>query len=65
MNKISKRELEILSWAAEGKTYPEISTILEITEDTAKAHVESVRQKLNAKNKTHAVAIALRSSIIV
>jgi DNA-binding CsgD family transcriptional regulator len=62
--KLTSREIEIITWAARGKTYGEISVLLSISKDTAKDHMEHARSKLKAKNKTHAIAIALSSGLI-
>jgi DNA-binding CsgD family transcriptional regulator len=61
---LTPREIEVMTWSARGKTYGEIATLLSIAEDTAKSHIESVRNKLNASNKTHAIAIALSNGYI-
>jgi LuxR family quorum-sensing system transcriptional regulator SolR len=56
---LTKREREILRWSAAGKTADEIASILSITERTVTFHVTSALTKLNAVNKTQAVAKAL------
>lgn len=56
---LSPREKEVLSWTACGKTGNEISQILGLSEETIWAHIKTATRKLNATNKTHAVAIAL------
>jgi LuxR family transcriptional regulator of spore coat protein len=53
---LSPRELEILTWAAKGKTYWEIARILGIAYASVHSHINSLRLKLNAVNTTHAVA---------
>ncbi|MFY9288603.1 MAG: helix-turn-helix transcriptional regulator [Alphaproteobacteria bacterium] len=63
--KLTGREAEILALTAHGKTRGEISTILSIKEETVKAYIERGRIKLNAANKTHAVAIAITLNLIV
>lgn len=62
--KISKRERECLHWAAQGKTSWEISQILGVSESTAIYHLRNATRKLNAANRIHAVAKALKASII-
>lgn len=61
---LSFREKEILSWLAEGKSTWDMSVILGIKETTVKFHVKSIMNKLNAVNRTHAVALALREDMI-
>jgi DNA-binding CsgD family transcriptional regulator len=62
--KLTSREIEVMTWAARGKTYGEISVLLSIGKDTAKDHMEHARSKLKAKNKTHAIAIAMSLGLI-
>jgi len=61
---LTKREIEILTLVAYGKTRGEISHILRISEETVKEHVERTYRKLNASNKTHAATIALELGLI-
>lgn len=61
---ISARERECLNWAAQGKTSWEISQILGVTESTIIYHLRNATRKLNAANRLHAVAKALKASII-
>ncbi|MFA5957776.1 helix-turn-helix transcriptional regulator [Hyphomicrobium sp.] len=62
--RLTAREIEAMTWTARGKTGGEVATIMNIKEDTVRAHVENVRQKLKASNKTHAVALALAQKLI-
>ena len=61
---LTSREREILWWAAQGKTAWEIGEILHITKRTVDAHTQHAIQKLDAVNRTEAVAIALRERLI-
>jgi len=63
-NKLSPREFDCLLWAGEGKTDWEISVILGISRPTVAKHIASAREKLDAVNKTHAIAIAMRLKIL-
>lgn len=56
---LTPREKEVLRWTASGKTVWEISTILTISERTAKQHLDNVFRKLEVHNKYHAVAEAV------
>ncbi len=56
---LTAREAEILSWVVQGKTNPEIGTILGIQLTTVKKHLESVFTKLGVENRTAAVTLAL------
>jgi DNA-binding CsgD family transcriptional regulator len=61
---LSPREREILQWLTHGKSTWDISVILRISERTVKFHIDNVMKKLDAVNRTHAVAIALREGLI-
>lgn len=61
---VTTRESDCLLWASEGKTDWEISVILGISRSTVTKHILSARQKLGAVSKAHAIAIALRNSIL-
>lgn len=61
---LSPREFDCLLWAGEGKTDWEISVILGISRSTVTKHIISAREKLNAVNKPHAIAIAMRLKIL-
>lgn len=57
---LSKRELEVLRHVAEGNSNQRVGERLGLREDTIKAHMKTILQKLNARDRTHAVTIALR-----
>ena len=63
-NALSSREIECLSWAACGKTEEEIGLILQRSHETARFHLRNAVLKLNAANRTHAVAIACSRGLI-
>lgn len=60
----SRREQECLTWMAKGRSNAEIGEVLEISENTVKFHVTNIMKKLNAANRTEAVALAARSGWI-
>jgi DNA-binding CsgD family transcriptional regulator len=62
--RLTVRETEVTTWIARGKTYAQIARQLSITEDTAKFHIENVRRKLNATNRTHAIVLAVVNKLI-
>jgi len=64
INTITKREIEALSWSAEGKTIDDTALIMSISPETVKAHLDSARYKLGALNRVHAVAKAIRAGLI-
>ncbi|MGD9896398.1 MAG: autoinducer binding domain-containing protein [Candidatus Methylacidiphilaceae bacterium] len=56
---LSLRELEVLRWMKEGKSNWEVSRILRLSEATVKFHVKNILSKLQASNRSHAVALAM------
>ena len=61
---ISNREMEVLELLKQGKTNKAIAAELFITERTVKFHVSTLLQKLDARNRTDAVQIAVKQGII-
>jgi DNA-binding CsgD family transcriptional regulator len=61
---ISKRELECLGLTANGLTSEEIASELGLSVHTANQYLTNTAQKLNAVNRMHAVAKALRLGLI-
>lgn len=57
---LSKREIEVLRHVAEGHSNRRVGDLLGLSEDTIKAHMKTILQKLDARDRTHAVTIALR-----
>jgi LuxR family maltose regulon positive regulatory protein len=55
---LSEREIEILYHIADGLTNPEIATKLTLSHHTVKAHTRNIYGKLDAHNRTEAVARA-------
>ncbi len=56
---LSRREAEVLSLIAEGKTGPEISILLRIGHDTVRKHTSHIFEKLGVETRTAAAATAL------
>lgn len=56
---LSPREAEVLLWAAQGKTNPEIATILGISEETVKKHMKEILSTLGVETRTAASLRAL------
>jgi DNA-binding NarL/FixJ family response regulator len=61
---LTQREGEVLAHLAKGLDNREIGAALYISEDTVKTHVKSILRKLGAKDRAHAVAIALRGGLL-
>ena len=60
---MTPRERECLRWAAQGKTFQEISMILGISFGVVRQHLDKARLRLDAVNLTHAVAIAVAAGL--
>jgi LuxR family maltose regulon positive regulatory protein len=58
LDPLTHREMEVLLWLAQGASNQEIAHNLMISLDTAKRHVSNILSKLDAKNRTQAVARA-------
>lgn len=61
---LSPREIEVLALVAEGLTNAEIAQRLAIGWTTVRTHVVHVLQKLGARDRTEAAAIAVRRGIL-
>jgi DNA-binding NarL/FixJ family response regulator len=61
---LTQREREILQLLADGMSNADVAQRLFISQETVKSHVRHILAKLEADTRTHAVAIALRDSII-
>ncbi len=61
---LSPREIQVLRQVAHGNANREIAEILNVTEGTVKAHMKSITAKLGAKDRTHAVLLAIRRGIL-
>jgi len=61
---LTNRETQILKHIANGNSNKQIARILQISEQTIKNHVSAILRKLNANDRAHAVALALRSGWI-
>lgn len=62
--KLTKRQREILQLLANGESTTVAARELDLSEETVKTHTKYALARLGARNRTHAVAIALRESLI-
>jgi DNA-binding NarL/FixJ family response regulator len=62
---ITKRQREILQLLADGESTTVAARRLGLSEETVKTHMKNTLARLGAKNRSHAVAIGLRESLIV
>ena len=58
---LTQREIQILSYIANGNTNKEVAHILCISDQTIKNHVSAILRKLNANDRAHAVAMAIQN----
>ncbi|HXJ43713.1 MAG TPA: response regulator transcription factor [Bryobacteraceae bacterium] len=61
---LTPRELEVLQRLAGGNRNRDIGELLFISEETVKAHVRNIMEKLGASDRTEAIAIAVRRGIM-
>lgn len=61
---LTVREMQVLQHLAEGLTYAEIASRLQIAFRTVRAHGEAIQQKLHATNNTQAVAHAYQQGVL-
>jgi len=61
---LTEREIECLTWAAQGKSDNEIGKILDVSHTTARFHIANAARKLDAVTRTQAVAKAAQLGII-
>ena len=61
---VTKREEEVLQLIADGCSTPEVAQKLYISQKTVKNHLASIYEKLNARDRTQAVLLAVRMGIV-
>jgi DNA-binding NarL/FixJ family response regulator len=61
---LTGREIDVLQHVASGNRNRDIAERLLISEETVKVHVKHIMEKLGARDRTAAVAIAVRRGII-
>jgi DNA-binding NarL/FixJ family response regulator len=62
--RLTRRQREILQLIADGESTTVAARELGLSEETVKTHTKNILARLGARNRTHAVAIALRESFI-
>lgn len=63
-DELSLRELEVLKHVAAGNSNKIVAGMLGVSEDTIKAHMKSIMEKLGARDRTHAVTIAFHKRLL-
>lgn len=61
---LTEREVQVLESIAGGNGNKTVADALSITEGTVKSHVKNILEKLEARDRTHAVTLGLRRGII-
>lgn len=61
---LTSREHEILELTALGKSAKQIAQDIEIAPRTVERHLENVRHKLRARNKSHMIAKAVALGVL-
>jgi DNA-binding NarL/FixJ family response regulator len=62
--KLTRRQRQILQLLADGESTTVAARELDLSEETVKTHIKTALARLGARNRTHAVAIALRESLV-
>jgi len=61
---LTAREIDVLRLLGGGNRNRDIAEILFISEETVKVHIKHIMDKLGAKDRTQAIAIAVRRGIV-
>lgn len=61
---LTRRQRQILQLLADGESTTVAAGALEVSDETVKTHTKHILARLGARNRTQAVAIALRESLI-
>lgn len=62
--RLSERELEVLRLIVDGKSNPEIASLLYLSLSTVKCHVRSIMDKLAVDDRVQAAVVGLRSGLV-
>lgn len=63
--KLTNREIEVLHFAAAGKSNWEIGKILRVSEHTVHDYMKRASKKLNTSGRTHTVAMAMAQQLVM
>lgn len=58
---LTPREAEVLLWVTQGKTNPDVATILGLSEKTVRIHLGHIFEKLNVETRTAAALVAMET----
>jgi DNA-binding NarL/FixJ family response regulator len=62
--KLTRRQRQILQLLADGESTTVAARELDVSAETVKTHTKNALARLGARNRTHAVAIAIRESLV-
>ena len=62
--KLTRRQRQILQLLADGESTTVAARRLDLSEETVKTHTKNTLGRLGARNRSHAIAIALRENLI-
>jgi two-component system, NarL family, response regulator len=62
--KLTRRQRQILQLLSDGESTTVAARELDLSEETVKTHMKNALARLGARNRTHAVAIAMRESLV-
>lgn len=63
-DELTRREIQVLELIRDGSRNKEIADSLSISETTVNFHIRNIVDKLQAKDRTHAVIVALRRGLL-
>ncbi|WP_281356715.1 response regulator transcription factor [Amycolatopsis anabasis] len=61
---LTDRQCEVIQGMSEGKDNGEIARDLVLSVETVRTHAKTILRKLGARNRTHAVALAIRQGLV-
>lgn len=64
LKELTQKEIEILKLISEGYSNKQISSILKISENTVKTHLNNIFEKLDASSRTEAISKAIKKGIL-
>ncbi len=64
MIKLTERETTILHLISQGYFNSEIGKKINISVHTVKAHISTIIRKLDARNRSHAIYIAMKNHLV-
>jgi DNA-binding CsgD family transcriptional regulator len=62
---LTAREHQVLEFVAQGLSAKEVAQEIDIAPRTVERHIENVRLKIRARNRTHMVTLAVELGLLV